>query len=38
MYKLAAVTAIAAAASIDEYKQTAELFTINLRQKEVEKL
>merc|ERR1711957_41105 len=38
MYKLAAVTAIAAAASIDEYKQTAELFTIQLKQEEVEGL
>jgi hypothetical protein len=38
MYKLAALTAIVAAAPIEEYKQTAELFTIKLKQEEVEGL
>merc|ERR1712070_774372 len=37
MYKLAALTAIVAAAPIEEYKQT-ELFTIKLKQEEVEGL
>ena len=38
MYKLAAVTAVAAAANIDEFKQTAEMFKITLHQQEVEGL
>ena len=35
MYKLAALTAVAAAGSIDEYKETAELFTIKVHEQEV---
>ena len=38
MYKLAAVTAVAAAANIEEFQQTAELFKIKLHQQEVEGL
>jgi len=38
MYKLAAVTAVAAAASIDEFKETAEMFKITVHQQEAMKL
>jgi hypothetical protein len=35
MYKLAAVTAVAAASSIEDFKQTADLFQVTLKQQEV---
>ena len=31
MFKIAALTALVVAAPIDEYKETAELFTVKLR-------
>ena len=38
MFKLAAVTAVAAAASMEEFQQTAELFTVTLKEEEVKPL
>jgi hypothetical protein len=38
MFKLAAVTAVAAAASMEEMQQTAELFTITLKEEEIKPL
>jgi len=38
MYKLAAVTAIAAAATVEDFKETADMFKITLKQQEVEGL
>jgi hypothetical protein len=38
MYKLAAVTAIAAAATVEDFKETADMFKITLKQQEVQGL
>ena len=35
MYKLATLTAVAAATSVEEFKQTADLFEITIKQQEV---
>jgi len=35
MYKLATLTAVAAATSVEEFKQTADLFKIGIKQQEI---
>jgi hypothetical protein len=38
MYKLAALTAVVAASPMDDFKETAEMFKIHVRQDEVQPL